>query len=155
MNLISVGVALSRNKLRLTSVCRHEAVYFVTTDCSVGNKTCGRAQSLHCNIMSWRRHIIFVNIRFRELKWPATDNAYNSLCDFRVISLLQYRVAQKSADRLVKYVIKCVVNFFVTHWIYKNCLKWDSPCSVHNCLCSDTVLKIDWCNMLWTFHLTF
>jgi len=35
MDLMSVAVALSGNKLWLTSVCRQEAVYFIKTDCTV------------------------------------------------------------------------------------------------------------------------
>jgi len=35
MDLMSVAVTLSGNKLRVTSVCRHEAVYFNKSDCTV------------------------------------------------------------------------------------------------------------------------
>jgi hypothetical protein len=55
-----------------------------------------------------------------------------------------YRMDQKSVNVLVKFTLKYAKNYFITYWIYKNCSKWDSPCSMHNSQCCDTVLQIDW-----------
>jgi hypothetical protein len=43
----------------------------------------------------------------------------------------------------MKWKLKYFRHFFITCWIYEDCSKWDSPCSVHNSQRSDTVLQID------------
>jgi len=43
-----------------------------------------------------------------------------------------YRVAQTSVTRLVECTLDFAVNFFITYRFYKNCLKWEPPCSLHN-----------------------
>jgi hypothetical protein len=53
-------------------------------------------------------------------------------------------VAWKSVNWLVKFTLKYIRNVFITYWIYKNCSKWDPPCSTYNSQCGDTVLQINW-----------
>jgi hypothetical protein len=73
------------------------------------------------------------------------------LCTYRIFTI--YRVAQKSVNLLVKCTIKYSSDFFITYWIYKNCSKWDPPCSVHKSQRCDTVLQIHWQVYIWTFPL--
>jgi hypothetical protein len=60
------------------------------------------------------------------------------------MTVTQYRVAITSLNRLVKCMQKYVSNFFMTISIYKNCLKCDLLCSMHNSQCCDKVLQTDW-----------
>ena len=69
-------------------MCRHEEVYFIRSDCTVWEIERVDGQSLHYDLMSWRRHKIFVNIHVRGLKCTVTGNAYNNLCDFVSFALL-------------------------------------------------------------------
>lgn len=86
MDLMSMAVALSGNKLWLTSMCRHETVCFIITDCTVWEIQRVDGHSLYTIISCPGADIkFFVNIHFRRLKWTITGNAYNNLCDFCII----------------------------------------------------------------------
>ena len=51
----------------------------------------------------------------------------------------------QSGQKSVHSFIKCILSFkFISYQIYKNCLKWDPPYSMHNSQHYDTIWQVDW-----------
>jgi hypothetical protein len=67
MGSMKVGVTLSRNKLLF------------------GRKNVRTNTMPHYNLTFWRRHKLFVNIRFREINCPFIGSLYFNVCDFCII----------------------------------------------------------------------